>query len=123
MDNVVIPNAPAAVSPVETISYTAPRPPVYGEYTRITFDSKTGEMVKDKYIRSKDTAFKLHLAGLIASFLCLPMLFGLGDFYCRRIGWGLLKTFTAGGLYILAIRDIIKTHKGEYDTKGKCILL
>ncbi len=123
MDNVVIPNAPAAVSPVETVPYTAPRPPVYGEYTRITFDSKTGEMVKDKYIRSKDTAFKLQLIGLIAGILCFPLLFGLGDFYCRRIGKGLLKTFTAGGFYVWAIIDIIKSHKGEYNTNGKCILL
>lgn len=123
MDNVVIPNAPTAVSPKETIPYTAPNPPFYAGYTRITFDSKTGEMVKDKYIRSKDTAFKLQLVGLLVGLLCFPFLFGLGDFYCRRIGKGLLKTFTAGGFYVWAIIDIIKSHKGEYNTKGKCILL
>lgn len=124
MDNVVIPNAPVSASSAEAIPYTPPYPPVYGEYTRITFDSQTGEMVKDKYIRNKDTAFKLHLIGFIVG-LVLPIfpLWGLGDFYCRRIGWGLLKTFTAGGIYILAVMDIIKAHKGQYDTKGKSILL
>lgn len=123
MENIVIPDAPASAPITEAVPYTMPSPPFFGNYTRVNFDAHTGEMEKDKYIKSKNTAFKLHLIGLILGFLCLPFFFGMGDFYCGRIARGLLKTFTVGGLYILAVKDVIKAHKGEYETNGKCILL
>lgn len=122
MDNIVIPNAPVTAPVTEAIPYKRPEMPLYGNYTRIEFDPQTGAIKKDKHIKSKKTAYKMHLLGLILGLL-LPFFFGIGDFYCGRVGRGLLKTFTAGGLYILAVKDIIKAHKGEYETRGKCVLL
>ena len=122
MDNIIIPDAPVSAPVTEAIPYTKPRPPFYGAYTRISFDIKTGEMEKDKYIRSKKVAFILQLVGTLLGFLTF-FTFGIGDFYCGRIARGILKTFTAGGFFILAIKDIITTFKGKYETNGKCILL
>lgn len=122
MDNIVIPDAPATAPITEAIPYCRPKLPFYGDYTRISFDIHTGEMIKDKYIKSKNTAFTLQVLGLVLGIFFFPF-FGMGDFYCGRIGRGLLKMFTAGGLYILAVIDIIKVNKGEYETNGKCILL
>lgn len=122
MDNVIIPDAPVTAPVIEKIQYVPPKSPVYGAYTRISFDTKTGEMVKDKYIKSKDAAFVLHILSPILGLFLFPF-FGMGDFYCGRIARGFLKMFTAGGLYIWAISDIIKVQKGTYETRGKCVLM
>lgn len=116
MDNIIIPDAPVTDTVLEKIQYVPPKSPVYGSYTRISFDAKTGEMVKDKYIKSKDTAFVLHMLSLLS-------VHGIGDFYCGRIARGFLKMFTLGGLYIWAISDIIKVRNGTYETRGKCVLM
>ncbi|MCM1055756.1 MAG: TM2 domain-containing protein [Bacteroides sp.] len=122
MDNIVIPDAPVTAPVVETVPYVSPRPPVYGVYTRISFDAKTGEMVKDKHIKSKQTAFILHLLSPFLGFLFFP-LFGMGDFYCGRIARGFLKIFTCGGFIIWALVDSFKVFRGKYETRGKCVLM
>lgn len=116
MDNIIIPDAPVTDTVLEKIKYVPPKSPVYGAYTRISFNAKTGKMVKDKCIKSKNTALVWH----ILSLLSMP---GIGDFYCGRIARGFLKMFTVGGLYIWTISDIIKVWKGTYETRGKCVLM
>lgn len=122
MDNVIIPDAPVSAPDYEKEMYMPPRPPVFASYTRITFDTKTGEMVKDKHVKSKNTAFIMHLLSLILG-VFFTFFYGMGDFYCGRIARGFLKMLTGGGLMIWQIIDIVKVHKGEYETRGKCVLL
>lgn len=104
LDKVSIPDAPISAAVSEKIKYVPPAPPIIGNYTRFKIN-ESGSVKSNQVVISKTTAFVLHF------FLGF---WGIGDFYCGRMGIGIAKLLTGGGFFIWALIDAFRVLAGSY---------
>ncbi len=119
-ENLVIPGAPVSAGDTARIVYTPPAMPVCAPYTNIVMDA-SGDL-KPTSAQAQGVCQKLDktVAFLLHLFLGC---WGIGDFYCGRIGRGIAKLLTGGGFFIWALIDAIRVLTGGYKPAANCIFV